>query len=231
MWERFSFYGMRAMLVLYLGRPRRGEPGPAGGRAGAEALRLVHRPRVLHADLRRLHRGQLLGQRKAVMLGGLFIRPGMSCSRCRRHSGYLGCLFFVRARHRIPGDADQLLARPRPHRRQRLLQAEHLHHGRRPLPAGRPPPRRRLHHLLHGHQPRRFLAPLICATSARTRIRLALRLRRRQHRHAAAPWSSSSRSPSAASGRWAASRTRSARSGWRAARRSRSARSRASGCA
>ena len=38
--------------------------------------------------------------------------------------------------------------------RQRLLQAQHLDHRRRALRAGRPPPRRRLHHLLHGHQPR-----------------------------------------------------------------------------
>ena len=51
-----------------------------------------------------------------------------------------------------------------PHHRQRRLQAEHLDPGRQSLRAGRSAPRRRLHDLLHGHQPRRVPRNLVCGT-------------------------------------------------------------------
>ena len=74
MWERFSYYGMRALLVLYMVKyllePQRAGAvlGLAPFRHALEAvfgplapqplrladLRLLHRPRLSHADLRRL---------------------------------------------------------------------------------------------------------------------------------------------------------------------------------
>ena len=70
--------------------------------------------------------------------------------------------------------------------RQRLLQAEHLDDGRRPLSAGRCAPRRRIHDLLHGHQRRRLprAARLLDARRG-PGLRLACRLLRGRHRHAA----------------------------------------------
>ena len=47
MWERFSFYGMVALLVLYLIRPEDGPwpPGPGQGFTEADAAALFERIR------------------------------------------------------------------------------------------------------------------------------------------------------------------------------------------
>jgi len=78
MWERFSFYGMRAILVLYLTRETLGD-NPGLGWSSAEALVLygwytmlvyvMSIPGGIIAD-------KWLGQKKTVFLGGLLIAAG-----------------------------------------------------------------------------------------------------------------------------------------------------------
>ncbi|MDX1604204.1 MAG: MFS transporter, partial [Salinimicrobium sediminis] len=78
MWERFSYYGMRAILVLYLVSATQG--GNAGlGWTNAEALALygwytmlvyvASIPGGIIAD-------KLLGQKKAVLWGGIILVAG-----------------------------------------------------------------------------------------------------------------------------------------------------------
>lgn len=78
MWERFSFYGMRAILVLYLTKATLGD-NPGLGWTSSEALGLygwytmmvyfMGIPGGIIAD-------KFLGQKKTVFLGGLFIAAG-----------------------------------------------------------------------------------------------------------------------------------------------------------
>lgn len=78
LWERFSFYGMRAILVLYLTRETLGD-NPGLGWSSAEALALygwytmlvyvMSIPGGIVAD-------KWLGQKKTVFLGGLLIAAG-----------------------------------------------------------------------------------------------------------------------------------------------------------
>lgn len=78
MWERFSYYGMRAILVLYLVAQTSGE-NPGFGWAEGDALALygwytmfvyvASIPGGILAD-------RILGQKKSVMLGGLLLCAG-----------------------------------------------------------------------------------------------------------------------------------------------------------
>lgn len=78
MWERFSFYGMRAILVLYLTKETMGK-NPGLGWTSADALALygwytmlvyvMSIPGGYIAD-------RLLGQKKTVFIGGLLIAAG-----------------------------------------------------------------------------------------------------------------------------------------------------------
>lgn len=78
MWERFSFYGMRAILVLYLTKETMGE-NPGMGWSNSEALALygwytmlvyvMAIPGGIIAD-------KWLGQKKTVFFGGLLIAAG-----------------------------------------------------------------------------------------------------------------------------------------------------------
>lgn len=78
MWERFSFYGMRAILVLYLTKETLGD-NPGLGWTSAEALVLygwytmlvyvMSIPGGIIAD-------KILGQKKTVFLGGVLIAIG-----------------------------------------------------------------------------------------------------------------------------------------------------------
>ena len=182
MWERFSYYGMRALLVLYMvkhllqpgqrrdrdrlwrAQGRAGIPVRAARRAAAVVayLRPLHRVRVSHAGDRRADRRPLA-------------RPAPHRDRRRRADGDRP--FHDGVRDAVPARAAHA------HPRQRRLQAEHLDPGRRPLRAGRPAPRPRLLDLLCRHQSRRVLLAA-GLRHARRGLRLALRLRRRRHRHA-----------------------------------------------
>ena len=120
MWERFSFYGMRALLVLYAAAATHAV-NPGLGWADAQALKLygwylglVYLTPIIGGWIA----DRFFGYRKAVFVGGLFMAAGeftlmLSDQRIASSSG-LGS-----------------------HHRQRLLQAEHLDDGRQALPAGR----------------------------------------------------------------------------------------------
>jgi len=80
MWERFSYYGMRAILVLYITAKTLGE-NPGMGWTDTEALKLygwytmlvyvMSIPGGLIAD-------KILGQKKAVLIGGIILVLGHS---------------------------------------------------------------------------------------------------------------------------------------------------------
>jgi len=80
MWERFSYYGMRGLLVLYMAAQTMGDDRGAGlGWTQAEAIKLygwytmlvyvMSIPGGLIAD-------KLIGQKKAVMIGGIILVAG-----------------------------------------------------------------------------------------------------------------------------------------------------------
>jgi POT family proton-dependent oligopeptide transporter len=81
MWERFSFYGMVAILVLYLIRPEDGPfpPGPGQGFSEGDAAALfgVYSALVLGAPLLGGWIGdRLIGPRRALVIGGILIAIG-----------------------------------------------------------------------------------------------------------------------------------------------------------
>ena len=76
MWERFSFYGMRAILILFMtSATAQGGLGFDAGKAGAiyglytSMVYLSALPGGWLAD-------RLLGQQRAVLVGGILIAPG-----------------------------------------------------------------------------------------------------------------------------------------------------------
>ena len=81
MWERFSFYGMVALLVLFLISPEDGPwpPGPGEGFSEADAAALfgVYSALVLGAPLLGGWIGdRLIGPRRALVIGGVLIAAG-----------------------------------------------------------------------------------------------------------------------------------------------------------
>ncbi len=79
LWERFSYYGMRALLVLFMTAPEAaGGLGFSVAKAGAiygmytASVYLLSLPGGWLAD-------RILGQRKAVLYGGLLIAAGNAC--------------------------------------------------------------------------------------------------------------------------------------------------------
>ncbi len=76
MWERFSYYGMRAFLILYMTAPvdrrrARASPMPAPRRSTGPTPGAHGAPRSSAAGRRRL-----LGQYRSVLLGGIIIAAG-----------------------------------------------------------------------------------------------------------------------------------------------------------
>ena len=204
MWERFSYYGMRALLVLYMTKYLLidGHADAALGLGGLKSaargrIRPARRAAARLADLRPLHGARLSDAD--------FRRPA------RRPRA--GPPPHRRPRRRPHGDrpfhdggrAAVSVRALRAHSRQRRVQAEYLDPGRRPLPARRPPPRPRLFHLLCRHQCRRVPG----AARLRHPRRgggLALRLCRRRRRHADRACDLSLRPAVAAAGRTARSK-------------------------
>ncbi len=113
LWERFSFYGMRAILVLYLTAETLGE-NPGLGWSNTEALELygwygmlvymMSIPGGLMAD-------RWLGQKKSVLVGGVLIILGQFT---------LAIDLFVCLLHRI-GAYHLWCGR---------IKTQHQHHGR-----------------------------------------------------------------------------------------------------
>ena len=135
MWERFSYYGMRALLIFYLTKHWLFDDGKSNLIYGAYTS-LVYITPVLGGYLA----DRYLGQRKAVLFGGVLLTLGHFLMAVEGTGG------------QERSDDQRLLARARlHHRRLGLPQGQHLGDRRPALPADRHPPRRRLHHLLHGH--------------------------------------------------------------------------------
>jgi len=81
MWERFSYYGMRAILVLYLIAPPDGETPPGGGLGFSDSdAAAIYGTYVSLIYLLPLVGGwvadRLTGPRRAVLLGGIVIAAG-----------------------------------------------------------------------------------------------------------------------------------------------------------
>ena len=190
MWERFSYYGMRALLVLYAAAATHAV-NPGLGWADGQALTL-YAWYTGFVYLTPLFGGWLadnfLGQRKSVIIGGLVMAAGQFLLAAPLDELGITRAFSLSALGiAFPDAPTELLPRPAPvDPRQRAVQAEHLDDGRRPVSAGRCAPRRRIRHLLHGHQHRRLprAARLLDARRG-PRLRLARRIPRRRHRHVA----------------------------------------------
>jgi POT family proton-dependent oligopeptide transporter len=99
LWERFSFYGMRAILILYLvAKNDEFNPNPGLGWDGTSALQLygwytmlvyaMGVPGGLLAD-------RLLGQKKSVMLGGVLIIIGHALLVMNGLWQFYSGLFFI----------------------------------------------------------------------------------------------------------------------------------------
>ncbi|MBN1479028.1 MFS transporter [candidate division KSB1 bacterium] len=97
MWERFSFYGMRAIFVLYMTRETMGQ-NPGMGWDNTEALALygwytmlvyvMAIPGGIIAD-------RLLGQKKTVFLGGLLIIAGQFALAFNSHIAFYAGLVLL----------------------------------------------------------------------------------------------------------------------------------------
>jgi len=98
MWERFSYYGMRAIFVLYLAAQATGiNPGIGWEKADAIALYgwytmmvyVLAVPGGIIAD-------RFLGQKKTVMLGGILLCIGhFVLALDSLNAFYIGCVFIV----------------------------------------------------------------------------------------------------------------------------------------
>ena len=150
MWERFSYYGMRAFLILYMTAP-----AAAGGLGYGRCRR--------HVDLRHLHGSawgasivggliadRLLGQYRSVLIGGILIMLGhFALAFPPLPFFYAGLALIVIGTGLLKPNVSTLVGSL--------------------YPPGRRAARRRLLDLLHGHQRRR------AARAARRRLSGAAR--------------------------------------------------------
>ncbi len=167
MWERFSYYGMRALLILFMTAPlTTGGLGFDTATAGAiyglytSMVYMTTLPGGWIAD-------RLIGQRRAVFYGGIIIARGhFSMAFPSLATFYLGLFLIVIGTGLLKGNVSVIVGQ--------LYAAE----GQAP--------RRRVLDLLHGDQPRRVhrAAGLRLPRSER---QLAPRVRRRRLRHGARP--------------------------------------------
>ena len=164
MWERFSYYGMRAILIFYLtASVAKGGLGFADSKAGA-----VYGLYTAMVYLMCLGGGwvadRIIGQRRAVLIGGILIACGEFCLVAPALTAVL------------PGAGAAGL-------RHRPAEGQRQHHRRAVVRAGRSAARFGLFHLLHGDQYRRvdFAADLRLGRRAH---QLAPRLRRGRTGHA-----------------------------------------------
>src|SRR5690606_39667085 len=98
MWERFSYYGMRALFVLFLVSETTSD-NPGFGWTNTEALALYGWYTML-VYLASVPGGwiadRLLGQKKTVMLGGALLCIGHAVLALNSElTFYLGCLFVI----------------------------------------------------------------------------------------------------------------------------------------
>src|SRR5579863_5319670 len=110
MWERFSYYGMRALLILYLtAKVRDGGLGFTDAKAGA-----VYGLYTAMAYLMCLGGGWIadlfIGQRSAVMYGALLITAGEFCLMAPSESiFYLGLVLLVAGTGFLKGNVSTIV--------------------------------------------------------------------------------------------------------------------------
>ena len=136
MWERFSYYGMRALLILYMTH-KIAEGGLGFNDAKAGAIYGLYTAMVYLLCLAGgWMADRITGQRRAVLIGGILIA----------------------ARRVLPGGARRTAVLCRPGAADdghRAAEGQREHHRGPTLRAGRSAARFRFLHLLHGHQPGR----------------------------------------------------------------------------
>ena len=158
--ERARRNGARGRVPAAAAR-HRGDVRPAEHPAdGIADLRHLHGAGVPHAFVRRHARGPRAG-------------AAQDRGHRRRPDGHRPV--FPGRRIDVPGGPVF------PDRRQRLLQAQPGDPGRRPVSAGRPAPRPRVQHLLHGREPGSVLRAA-GVRNAGTKVRLDVRIRGRGSR-------------------------------------------------
>ena len=209
MWERFSYYGMRALLVLYMVKylldPQRAD----------QVRRPCSRSSARWNSCSARSPCSRSPRRSTASTPASFIsrRSSAACwpTACsgQRRTVILGAALMAIGHFMMAFEHLFLFALGCPHSRQRRLQAEHLDPGRRALRAGRPPPRPRLLDLLCRHQSRR-VPGAAGVRHARRGTRLALRLCRCRRRHDHRAHHLSRRHADAAEGRFARRETRAA---------------------
>lgn len=95
MWERFSYYGMRAILILYMAAP------PALGGLGftTQASAEIYGSYTMAVYLGAIPGGfisdRFLGNRNAILLGGIIIALGHFCLAFRSLSCFYGGLLLI----------------------------------------------------------------------------------------------------------------------------------------
>ena len=153
MWERVSYYGMRALLVLSLvAGVETANPGFGWTQSrGARALRALHGLRLLDPADRRLPRRQLARPAQVVIIGGLVMGPGSHLPDVpgRPQLFYVGLSLLIFGNGFFKPNISTMVGGS----------------TRRATTT-----RRRLHDLLHGNQLGRAARPFVCSTSARIRI-------------------------------------------------------------
>src|SRR5665647_469676 len=109
MWERFSYYGMRAILIFYLtDSVAKGGLGFADSKAGA-----VYGLYTAMVYLMCLGGGwvadRITGQRRAVLIGGIFIACGEFCLVVPAEAAfYLGLVLLVCGTGLLKGNVSTL---------------------------------------------------------------------------------------------------------------------------
>ena len=142
MWERFSYYGMRAFLMLYMTRA-------SGGRRPRRWP--IRTPTSIYGT----YTGAAWG---AAIVGGLIgdrwlgQYPQRAARRRHHHAGALRARVPAAARSSTPASRSIVIGTGPP-------ETERQHARRLALSRRRQPPRRRVLDLLHGDQPRRVARP------------------------------------------------------------------------
>ena len=167
MWERFSYYGMRAFLILYMVAPASGG-GLGFADADAASIYGTYTGSVWGAAiLGGVVADRFLGQYRSVLIGGIIIALGhFTLAFKALPFFYAGLALIVVGTGLLKPNVSTLVGSL--------------------YDAGRRPPRRRLLDLLHGHQPRRAARPAHRRLPRPAR-RLAHRLRVRRRRDDAGP--------------------------------------------
>ncbi len=169
MWERFSYYGMRALLLLYMTADVRSGGLGFSAAVGGPIYGLFTSMAYMMALPGGWVADRLIGQRRAVLYGGILIAAGnfgLAIPSSSLATFYLGLFLIVCGTGLLKGNVS-------------VIVGQLYRTGRRAA-------RLRVLDLLHGHQPRRLHRAADLRISG-PEHRLAPRLRGVGRRHAARP--------------------------------------------